>query len=89
MHDAPVCSAILKVNKPPFLAARRVYQCPLMRTIDRGLPLSEHDLFFVRAVDIPGRSKDVVIAVELVNLRALDRRMSIVSVKYHDAVIEQ
>ena len=50
MNDAAVRPLVLKVQKPPF-AGRRIDKGSLMRAVDRGFTLSQHDLSLVRAVD--------------------------------------
>ena len=101
MNDAAVRPFVLKMEEPPF-ARRRVDESTLMWAVDRRFALSERHLAFVWSVnalgtkgELPagrnaaGRSEDVVITVELVEFWPLDRRVGVVPVKDHYAVVEQ
>jgi len=46
VDDAPVKTGILKMEEPPVVV-RRVHQAPLMRTVDIGAALGQHDLVLV------------------------------------------
>ena len=84
VHDAAVRSVGLEVNEPAF-ALGSFDITALMRTVDVGRALRQHDALVVRAVDLAraqdrlrshadaaeGR-KDVVIAVALIELGAFE-----------------
>ena len=101
MDDAAIRPFVLKMEEPPF-ARGCVDQSTLMRAVDRRSALSERHLALVRSVnavgpegelparrDAAGRGEDVVITVELVEFWPLDRRVGVVPVKDHYAVVEQ
>ena len=87
MDDAAVCSASWKCRNH-HSPDRRVDQRALVRTVDVGRALREHDALFIGSVDAPRtkdrlpslldaarRREDVVPAVALVQLRTLERRV--------------
>ena len=87
MDDAPVNPGVLKMHEPP-VAVRRVHQRALMRAVDDGATLRQHNFIFVRPVnifraqhDLPaGRHaasgrEDVIPAILLQKLRAFERVM--------------
>src|SRR6185503_16944162 len=81
VNDAAVDARVLEVDEPPF-APGRIDKRPLVRSVDRRLPLLEHNSIFVGTEDLarPQRdlpaprdaargSEDEIPAVVLVELR--------------------
>src|SRR5436190_13559204 len=101
MNDASVRTFVLKMDEPG-LTGLRVDPSSLVRPIDAALALREHHSSFIRAINIFGaqgqlparlnasrRRKDVVETVSLIQLWALDRRIALVPVKDHRAIVEE
>ena len=101
MHDAAIRALVLKMYEPG-LTRLRLDPCALMRAIDRCLPLRHDNSLFVRAVnvlraqrqlparlDAARRRVDVVITIPLVKLRSFERRVFVVSVEDHHAVVQK
>ncbi len=78
MYDTSRVAHILKMQKP-VLSVRRIHPCALVRAVHRGIALTQHDLFLIRAIDVTGaqhclpaglhtsrRSKDIVISVSFI-----------------------
>ena len=92
MHYATISVLVLEVEEPVF-AILRIDPRTLMRAVDLRLALREADIFLIRAIrvlraefDLPAvlhaarRTHYIIIAVALVELRALDGRLVLVAV---------
>src|SRR5437016_12309639 len=101
MNDAPIVASVLEIYEPGF-TGRRANPRALMRPVDSGLALRQDYLSFVRAVNIfraqrqlparldaSGRSKDVIKAVSFIKFRTFDRRIFVMAIKNHHAIVKQ
>src|SRR6266436_3623683 len=101
MNNSPIGASVLEMYEPRF-TGRRVNPRALMRPVDSGLSLRQDYLPLVRAVDIfraqrqlparldaSGGSEDVIKAVSFIEFRAFDRRIFVMAIKNHHAVVEQ
>src|SRR5437016_13884254 len=100
MNDAPIVASVLEMYEPGF-TGRRVNPRALMRPVDSGLALRQDYLYFVRPVDIfraqrqlparldaSGGSEDVIKAVSFIKLRTFDRRIFVMAIKNHHAIVK-
>ena len=84
MYDTSRIAHILEMQEP-VLSVRRIHPGTLVRSVDGGIALVQDDFLFPGTVNIfrpqyglparlhaPCRSEDIVIAVSLIQLRALD-----------------
>ena len=91
MHDPTVDAQVLKMEKP-VLAVGELDPTALVRAVDVGRPLLEHEFGFVGAkrlfrakrqlpsgFDATGRSEDVIPAVATIPLGAFKRGVDVVS----------
>ena len=85
----------------PVLSGRRIDPRALMRSVDRRRSLMQHNSFLVRAIDIlrpehrlPARlhtscrGKDVIVAISLIELRSLNRRLRLMPVIDEFSVVQ-
>ena len=90
MNNTSVSPLILKVDEPRF-SCICIYPASLMRTVDGGLPLRHHDLWFIGSINIPWTkhqlptgSKNIIVTISFIELRSFYRMvLPVISIEHH------